>query len=486
MISGKRKVLFRADGDARIGLGHLHRCISLAEILQVDFYCTFAIRHPLPGIRKLVASYGFNLTELTPVPDYEAEARELASLDFDIFVLDGYQFNTTYQQQILNSGKKLVCIDDLHTWHFLAHAVINPAGNVKPEMYSVEPYTRLFLGNRFCLVKKIFREMAANRTRLLEREDAIFVCVGGADTSRNDTLKILQVCERSTVKHWHYYVILGEAYPFLESVRNFILQTSMKITLLTDLPPKQMALYMSRCKAAVCPPSGLAYEYISIGGILYLLQVAENQADTLAYLIHDNLAFLFSEFPVAEDARIQDVLVNQQAKFDGQSDIRLLNIFRGLLNVEYTLRPVDKSDVVTLFQWANDSIVRQNAINSMKILWEDHVKWYHTKLRSLTSFMYVLEENGVSVGQIRFDLCNRIYLIDYSIDSRWRGKGLGKKIVQEGIAALRRHLASPIILRAEVCKSNAASIKVFLAEQFSQTEERQIEGRLFLIFERII
>lgn len=327
--SGKR-ILFRADGNAHIGLGHIHRCLALAEILRGAFECAFAIRSPLPGICKLLASYKFTLIELPPDDNMEMEALTLASSDFDFIVLDGYAFNTVYQQHIVNVGKKLICLDDNQLYHFVAHAVINPAGNILPEMYSAENYTRLFLGADYCIVKKVFREMALQRTDALRREDAVFVCIGGADTARNDTLGILKACETMGQSKWHYYVVLGEAFPFTRSIKDFAAHSELDITLMSALLPEQVAHYMSKCKAAICPPSGLAYEYMHVGGILYLFQVADNQSNTMLDLVNRKLAFSFAEFPVNESESINKVLDNQRKYFDGYSDKRILKIFSEL------------------------------------------------------------------------------------------------------------------------------------------------------------
>ncbi|MDB5222992.1 MAG: Spore coat polysaccharide biosynthesis protein predicted glycosyltransferase, partial [Chitinophagaceae bacterium] len=40
----KSHILFRADGNSKIGLGHVYRCLAIAERLSEHFNCYFAIR----------------------------------------------------------------------------------------------------------------------------------------------------------------------------------------------------------------------------------------------------------------------------------------------------------------------------------------------------------------------------------------------------------------------------------------------------------
>jgi spore coat polysaccharide biosynthesis predicted glycosyltransferase SpsG len=42
----KRKVIFRADGNESIGMGHFTRTLALVEILKEDFLCLFATQEP--------------------------------------------------------------------------------------------------------------------------------------------------------------------------------------------------------------------------------------------------------------------------------------------------------------------------------------------------------------------------------------------------------------------------------------------------------
>lgn len=155
----------------------------------------------------------------------------------------------------------------------------------------------------------------------------------------------------------------------------------------------------------------------------------------------------------------------------------------GKLNI----RRAQLSDAALLFRWANDAQVRTNAINRERIRWVDHDLWYRRKMESPLSFIYILELDNVPVGQIRFDLCaSGRLLIDYSIDYRFRGQGLGRQIINHGIGTVRNMFPSSMVFRAEVLRDNTASFKVLKSEGFNEIGERQIENRQFVIFEKAI
>jgi RimJ/RimL family protein N-acetyltransferase len=123
----------------------------------------------------------------------------------------------------------------------------------------------------------------------------------------------------------------------------------------------------------------------------------------------------------------------------------------------FKLREVTEADAKIIFDWANDSEVRLNSLNQKPISWEDHLNWFRSKINNSNSKMYILEENGFQVGQVRFDFCSDVWVVDYSIDKFQRGKGFGFLIIMLGVKEFKNS-----IFVADVKKENLASRKVFL------------------------
>ena len=150
------------------------------------------------------------------------------------------------------------------------------------------------------------------------------------------------------------------------------------------------------------------------------------------------------------------------------------------------LRKVKKKDVELLFNWANDSSVRKNAISSNSIEWENHTKWFNHKIKSNDSFIYILEEDQTPVGQIRFDKTDEGYLIDYSIDLVFRKKGYGTKIVKYGCDALKKEFHTVITILAEVKDINIGSSKIFLNLGFTLIKEQTISKQFFYTYKKVV
>lgn len=268
----KRRIIFRADGNSRIGLGHVVRSLALADMLRNEFECVFAIQEPEETLKSQILETCDGIISL-PVcaPTEDRFNYELAAYisDEEIVVLDGYSFDTAYQKNIKARGAQLVCIDDIHAYSFVADVILNQAGGVDATKYKVAPHTKLLLGPTFALLRRSFLKASKQDRSLPEGNLKLLLNMGGADPE-NYTLKIAQEITASesiaTIE-----IVVGSAYKHLQELTNW-LQDKPNITLHQNLDAGQMCQLMLQCPVAITSASGVAYEYATVGGILYIVQ----------------------------------------------------------------------------------------------------------------------------------------------------------------------------------------------------------------------
>lgn len=142
------------------------------------------------------------------------------------------------------------------------------------------------------------------------------------------------------------------------------------------------------------------------------------------------------------------------------------------------LKTASFEDMMLYFIWANDSEVRQNSINKSPISFRDHQNWFSNKIKDSETIFLIFEEDGVNVGQLRIDLNSKTgeAIINFSIDKKERGKGLGTKmliLVNEYYTKLNL----PLKLIGYVKFDNKASSKAFEKAGFKlQKEYKSIQG----------
>lgn len=123
-----------------------------------------------------------------------------------------------------------------------------------------------------------------------------------------------------------------------------------------------------------------------------------------------------------------------------------------------------------LYSWVNDQKVRENSFNSNIVDYENHVNWFNEKLQSKSSIIYICYIEDTPVGQIRIDRINNdIGLINYSVDSKFRGKGIGTSILIRAKDKISQLKLNKLI--GKVKKDNIASRKAFLNAGYAFIEE---------------
>ncbi|MCR8744767.1 GNAT family N-acetyltransferase [Romboutsia lituseburensis] len=94
-----------------------------------------------------------------------------------------------------------------------------------------------------------------------------------------------------------------------------------------------------------------------------------------------------------------------------------------------SLREANYRDFNLLFNWTNDEQVRKNSFNKEKIDLEIHKMWFNNKLKDKNTKIYIIINDEIEVGVIRLSKENNEYLISYSVDSNYRGRGIGTKAI---------------------------------------------------------
>ncbi|MEM6630831.1 MAG: GNAT family N-acetyltransferase [Bacteroidota bacterium] len=149
-----------------------------------------------------------------------------------------------------------------------------------------------------------------------------------------------------------------------------------------------------------------------------------------------------------------------------------------------SIRKAQESDILVLFEWANEPVTRANSISQSLIQWENHQVWFSRKLQDPNCFLYISEQNAVAVGMLRLEYGNEKATISYSIAKNHRGKGLGKKTLEVGIKQFLGDCQKPIsMIEALVKPENIASVKTFEKLGFHRSEDRVIQGVRLWMFE---
>lgn len=486
-----RKVVIRADASARMGTGHIMRCLALAQALQAaQGQPVFAMAISTPAIEKRLISEGIPVIPLTVRPGSPEDSRETAALTRRLrarwVVVDGYHFHDEYQQILKQSQLRLLWVDDLaSTRHYYADFVLNPTISACKRWYrNREPYTRLLLGTRYALLRQEFWPWQGWQRTVPPTARRLLVTLGGSDPD-NVTLKVLRALRYLNVEALEVTIVVGGSNPHYDSLQ--AAASDLRFPINWQWNASNMPELIAKADMAIAAGGSTCWELAFMGLPSILLILADNQramATGLAAagctvnlgwheeVTETEIAATVARLSRSRSDRSRMMAIGQQL-VDGKG---AHTVIRHLESIQ--LRPVREDDCDILWQWANDPLVRAVSFSSEPILRNDHVRWLVNKLSDRNCVFYiVLDENSVPVGQIRYEMTgDRRATISASIAASFRGRGYGLQAIRSGCQALFRASAVETI-DAYIKPSNLASIHVFLKSGFENRGETIVRGQ---------
>jgi UDP-2,4-diacetamido-2,4,6-trideoxy-beta-L-altropyranose hydrolase len=258
----------RADASAEIGVGHVMRCLALAQAWQdTDGRVLFVLAScPEPLLQRLrkercehvllkVSSGTTDDAEQTITLAQKEKSRSV--------VLDGSSFGGSYQELVQQSGLKLLILDDYASAErYCADWVWNADMPVRPEMYAGKaPGARLLLGPEYALLRREFMQQRGDRPGRKAISN-VLITMGGSDP-QNMTLTAIRGVELLQNPALRTRVVVGPANPRLDSIRLATQELKGGAEVLGDA--QDMAAQMGWADIAVTAAGVTLWELLHMG-----------------------------------------------------------------------------------------------------------------------------------------------------------------------------------------------------------------------------
>ncbi|WP_055447263.1 UDP-2,4-diacetamido-2,4,6-trideoxy-beta-L-altropyranose hydrolase [Lacinutrix mariniflava] len=479
------KILCRADGNSEIGLGHLYRMIAIAEFYKDNYEIIFLTHAAsLPSVipsefKKQTIPKGVSIKD---EPDW-------IKLNFNpseyTIIADGYQFISSYQKKIKELGYPLMYIDDLLSEHMYADIVVNHSPHCFASNFDTEQYTTFALGTPYAMLRPSFNKAALETREIGPITDAI-ICFGGADQYDLSLKASKALLNIDTFEKIH--IVLGGAYKHKEI---YTLQDKEgKIFLHKNLDETTLCDLMKSCQIGIAPSSTILYEMCSVKMPILSGFFVENQKNIYLEFVKKRVIFEggnFAEYTVSDfEDKINGILKNpltnsiikkQNQLFDGQSKTRFL----GLLNrLNVLFRKASEQDLMQVYNWSNDVLVRKNSYNSSKIDIESHTKWYLEKINNKDTLFLITLINNKAGGVVRYEIGKNYSVVGILLSKEYRGQKLSSVILKKSAQQYFKNNTIPIY--AYIKKKNIASIKSFEKAGYTFLKEEIIKGNISFVY----
>lgn len=482
----KSKVIIRVDGNSKIGLGHIYRGIALAEMLEDEFNISFITKKTSTTSPIVDAEFEIKYIpdeiKLTTEPNYLNNTFKKDT----IIVLDGYDFDEGYQQNIKDYGFKLVFIDDLAKGIQKADLIINHSPGAKETDYSKEDYSKLALGLGFALLRKPFLSKSRINFSNRDKIEKVFVSFGGADINDYSFKATINVLEGIQIKRVN--VVLGSAYNHTSILK----LESPKLKIHKNISANKIFELMTTSDLAVVPASTTSIELASVGVPMILGYSAENQRQVYKGFVEKNSVYGIGDYSKFDFKKLTELINSvKDSKKLNKKKVTLKELFKGnpknniikaFSFFNLTIRQANMDDMIFVYNLSNDIEVRKNSYISNKIELEKHKNWFRDKINNTLVTFYIIEYLNIKIAQVRIDIKNDYSIIGISLINEFRGKGLSSEILIKTTKEYFKQNSKPIY--AYIKKVNELSINSFKKAGFLFLKREMINNIESFIYKK--
>jgi UDP-2,4-diacetamido-2,4,6-trideoxy-beta-L-altropyranose hydrolase len=471
------------------------RCLALAQAwIDAGAEVRWLAADLLAASRDRVVAEGIQITLQGEGGHQEADADQTAQLasrvHADWVVLDGYAFGAFHQAILRKAGHRVLFVDDnSHATEYTADIVLNQNVHANQSLYAKKDKGSLYLlGPRYALLRREFRLHSSPAKAIPLQARNFLIILGGTGNIALARLVLGALRLLAGRLRFEVRLVLGGAVCAADIVLQGKEDWLTTVSYLEDMPA---ALAWSDMVLS-CAGSTV-YELMRMGVPSLLVVAADNQR-AVAEKLHDtgicvNLgpqeALAAGDVARAIEALATDqntraeMSKKGQSEVDAQGAVRVRNAMQsGLLR----LRPVCAEDMRMTWDWANDPEARAVSFSTAPIPWEDHVRWFGSRLGDAMQRMFIGETpDGAPVGLVRFELSASYAVISVSIDRASRGEGYGRWLIWRASLEILRHPGVREVY-AYIKSENAASIRVFESAGFCFHSRTTVKDKPAVVF----
>lgn len=263
-ILNRKKILLRAVGQQKIGMGHIYRCLTLAyKMIGHDLLFVTDSQSDM-GIQKLESSF-FPMKVVKDDQEYEKVLAEYAP---DVIVNDILNTSEEYMKLVKKYAKRVVNFEDVGPGAGYADAVINA-------LYenNTKKLNNVYEGFKYFCIRDEFLEEAPKEFDTEVKN--IMIIFGGADPS-DLTGRLYEICKllHDKYKTIEFHFITGFAYEHKDQV-----VTSEEHNIYVHHDVKRVSAYMSKADLAITSQGRTIYELASMGVPAIVMAQNEREAE---------------------------------------------------------------------------------------------------------------------------------------------------------------------------------------------------------------
>ena len=271
-------IVFRTTGGRSIGVGHLRRCLTLAQELTARGISSAFWVDGDAEAGEMITAAGFEVDRI----DADEPAASLDLVDRrrpSCLVVDSYTLAPSYFATLHSTVGTLVVIDDLADRAIEADVIVNGSANATDLAYETNHDCLRLFGPRYSLLRPSFRDLPPRPSTREVR--SVLITLGGADPAGSMPSVVADVSE--AVPDLKLEVVVGPLFTTGPQLEAQATRSGGRITL--HHAPGNLSSLMNASDVAVSAAGQTVYELAASGVPTVAVCLADNQRGQLNALV---------------------------------------------------------------------------------------------------------------------------------------------------------------------------------------------------------
>ena len=518
-----KSYIFRVDCSPEIGIGHVMRCLALANRFLVNYgvSCHFLSRSLPDTYIKLIEESGHSVY-LLPAPvgvayfedgpahsswlgaNWKEDAEQTILCIKSILtamptlVIDHYAIDIRWEKMLRPIVDEIIVIDDLadrpHECDFLIDQDYYPRPATRYDGL-VPSSCELLLGPSYALLRDEFYEKFKVNRETKSSVNRILIFYGGSDKENITAMTIDALLQRQNLK-LHVDILVGAINSNIESLR-IKCERLPNYTLHVQVDNVAELMDSADLAFGACGTTSLERMYLGLPAIVVVF--ANNQLQPTLTLERLGTVINLGDASTVTTSKLLKAfdLVSRDLDLLKKMSLECIKLFgNDRNNLEKTLligksnkyddliiRNATISDREKIFKWRSADFVQKfsSKIDTVSV----HNQWFDSILLNPKVFMFIASKNYISVGVIRLDIdyseIDQEYygLISIYLTEEGRYQGNGTKLIQFIENFIISKLPNLNMIAAIIHEENINSINLFKKLGFIRVNKQKFIKRIY-------
>lgn len=444
------KVIILTEGSSKKGFGHIERCKGIYDMLTMYGHTPYFLIDSDNEPICILEGYNYDFINFCDT--------EFSNYKNSYCIVDSYHLNDNIIDKITSNFYKTLFIDDLNLIEYKNCTVVNPSIYGTSFSYPKKEDVTYLIGEKYVMLREPFWQDFYRKINADIK--TVTITIGGTDVLNITPVIIEQIIKIPDIT---LNVIVSSGF-LDDNIKN--IEKYENINIYRDLDASEMRDVFLETDFCISACGQTVFELIQTRTVSIFIKVIDNQKYNQKYILENHLGETIEPLEITHSLlnKVNEMTFDRRTEiYDNLSKISFKDGVKNICDafidkIVFRIATIDDMDL--LYEWTNDSAVRENSFNSEKILYETHKKWFLGVLEDEKTTIYIATMNGKDVGQVRVKIEDGYGKIGYSVDKNYRGFGIGYLMLKELYEYIHSNNMK-ITLLGEVKYENIASIKVF-------------------------